>query len=194
MKVKKWIKFLLKMKEVKLHLGCGWRNFGKEWTHIDGGDYDHLEGDTITKLSYSNETVNTIYASHVFEYFDREEGYQLLKEWFRVLKPNGILRLAVPDFESLIRLYVEGKSKLNDFLGPLYGKMKMGENTIYHKTVYDYISLERLLKECGFKTVRLYDWKKTEHSNFDDHSQAYMNPKGDKENGVLISLNIEAIK
>ena len=35
---------------IKLHLGCGWRNFGPEWIHIDGGDYEHLDYSDITKL------------------------------------------------------------------------------------------------------------------------------------------------
>ena len=38
-----------------------------------------------------------------------------------------------------------------------------------------------------------WDWRKTEHSQFDDHSQAYL-PKMNKEHGTLISLNVEAIK
>ena len=36
-------------------------------------------------------------------------------------------------------------------------------------------------------------WRETEHSQFDDHSQAYV-PHMDKENGVLISLNVECNK
>jgi hypothetical protein len=32
---------------IKINLGCGWRNFGKDWYHIDGGDYDHLDSRDI---------------------------------------------------------------------------------------------------------------------------------------------------
>ena len=98
MKVKKWIKFLLKMKEIKLHLGCGWRNFGTDWIHIDGGDYDHLDYSDILHLPFSDNTVDVIYASHVLEYFDREESTFLLKEWCRVLKPKGIFKGSSPRF------------------------------------------------------------------------------------------------
>lgn len=28
---------------MKLHLGCGKRDFGPEWISIDGGDYPHLK-------------------------------------------------------------------------------------------------------------------------------------------------------
>lgn len=202
----------IKRKPIKLHLGCGWRDFGEDWIHIDGGEYPHLHSHDITKLPFQNESVDLIYASHVFEYFDREEGLEVLKEWFRVLKKGGILRLAVPDFEEIAKLYSQGKFSLKNFLGPLYGKMKMGvkglneENnpTIYHKTVYDFDDLKELLGSVGFKNIQKYDWKVTSpHDKFDDHSQSYLPSENfiptfekpfDKENGYLISLNLEAEK
>jgi len=117
----------------------------------------------------------------------------VLQEWYRVLKPGGKLRLAVPDFAQMASLYMEKKYPLESFLGPLYGKMKMDDETIYHKTVYDFDSLAKLITEVGFLYPSRYDWKETEHAHIDDHSQAYL-PHMDKENGVLISLNIEAVK
>lgn len=178
---------------MKLHLGCGWRNFGKDWIHIDGGNYEHLYSNDITKLPFEDNSVDLIYASHVLEYFDRIEVVSVLMEWMRVLKVNGTLRIAVPDFESMSRLYCDGMYPIEAFLGPLYGRMKMGEDFIYHKTVYDFKSLETLLKKCGFDNVERYDWKQTEHKDYDDHSQCYL-PHMDKENGVLLSLNLECVK
>ena len=106
-------------------MGCGWRNFGKDWIHIDGGDYDHLDYNNITKLEFKNESVNLIYASHVIEYFDRDQVRTLLEEWKRVLVDQGILRIAVPDFFQIAKLYNEKKYPLDNFLGPMYGKMLM---------------------------------------------------------------------
>lgn len=177
---------------IKLHLGCGWRNFGKEWIHIDAGDYEHLDYKDIVNLPMADNTVDLIYASHVFEYFNKDEANRLLKEWKRVLKPSGILRLAVPDFESICGLYKMG-TPLTSFIGPLYGKMKMGNQIIYHKMVYDFLTLKTVLEENGFEKVRRYDWRDTDHSSYDDHSQAYI-PHMDKENGTLLSLNVEAYK
>ena len=174
---------------MKINMGCGKRNFGPDWVHIDGGDHDHLDHNSVSDLPYDDNTVDLIYASHILEYFDREEVIDLISEWKRVLKPGAVLRLAVPDFKSMIDLYTQGY-KLENFLGPIFGKMKMGANTIYHKTVYDYDSLESVLTKCGFEKIRLYNWQNTEHKNFDDHSQAYI-PHMDKENGTLISLNVE---
>ena len=179
---------------VKINMGCGWRNFGEGWIHIDGGDYEHLDYKSITDLSqFDDNSVDLIYASHVIEYFDRQEVLELLKEWNRVLKKGGILRIAVPNFEIMSRLYNENIIKLDKIIGPLYGRMKMEDVYIYHKTVYDFLSLSNILEKCEFYNVKKYDWKQTEHSQFDDHSQAYI-PHLDKKNGILISLNVEAVK
>ena len=179
---------------IKLHLGCGWRNFGPDWIHVDGGDYEHLDYSSVTDLSQiQSNTVDLIYSSHMFEYLDRDEAQIVLCEWRRVLRPGATLRLAVPDFESMATLYINGDLELSNLLGPLYGKMPMSDATIYHKTVYDYKSMAALLEESGFTDVRRYDWRETEHADFDDHSQAYV-PHMDKDNGTLISLNVECTK
>mgnify|MGYP003131517773 CR=1 FL=1 len=178
---------------MKLHIGCGWRNFGSDWIHIDAGNYSHTENHDIVSLPYKNNSVDLIYASHVIEYFDRESVLDALLEWGRVLKPKGKLRIAVPNFKAMCELYVDGSVELLEILGPLYGKMMMGDDIIYHKTVYDFPDLKETLLTCGFNNVTQYDWRETEHSEFDDHSQAYI-PHMDKENGTLISLNVEATK
>lgn len=179
---------------MKLHLGCGKRDFGSDWYHVDMSDYPHVGWhDVIRLMPIATDSVDLIYASHLLEYFDREEAPIVLKEWMRVLQPGGVLRVAVPDFDAMAALYITGKYDLSSFLGPLYGKMVAANCMIYHRTVYDKRSLKALLESVGFKDVRRYDWRKTEHAEFDDHSQAYL-PHMDKEYGTLISLNVECIK
>ena len=198
------------MSKVKLHLGCGKRDFGDDWIHIDGGDFPHLHSHDVTQLPFEDNSVDLIYASHLLEYFDREEAVKVLSEWRRVLKyppggPGGVLRLAVPDFETMVILYLWKKEyKLESFLGPLYGKMNMEtvhmednrfkeSKTVYHKTPYDLDSLTELLESVGMENIHKYSWKETEHSEFDDQSQAFL-PHMDKEKGILISLNVECTK
>ena len=45
---------------MKLNIGCGWRDFGKDWIHIDGGNYDHLDSDDIFVTEYKNNSVDLI--------------------------------------------------------------------------------------------------------------------------------------
>lgn len=182
---------------MKLHLGCWHRNI-PGFVNVDLCDMPHIDYKSgIDDLSmFENDSASLIYSSHSFEYFDRDEAIVVLKEWRRVLKSGGILRLAVPDFDSLVKVY-ESTGNVETILGPLYGKMKIetndGELSLYHKTVYNFESLSKLLLNNGFSNIERYHWQETVHKDYDDHSQAYF-PHMDKENGLLVSLNIEAIK
>ncbi|MDP3900883.1 MAG: methyltransferase domain-containing protein [bacterium] len=181
---------------LKLHLGCGVRNF-PGFVNVDLAEYAHIHHKrSVDNLSiFKNDSADLIYASHVMEYFDRTEVRGVLKEWRRVLKKGGVLRLAVPDFEALARVYAKYK-RLDMILGPIYGRWEIRgkKKIVYHKTGYDFAFLTRLLEENCFANVRRYDWRKVEpHKSHDDFSQAYI-PHMDKENGMLISLNVEADK
>ena len=71
---------------IKLNLGCGKRNFGKDWIHIDGSNYQHIHSHNIVNLPFQDNSVDLIYASHVFEYFDREQAIDVLKKWKKSFK------------------------------------------------------------------------------------------------------------
>jgi len=189
----------IKNKKIQLYLGSGKRNI-PGFVHVDLDDYPHLDyrHDIVDLPMFSDNSADLIYTSHSFEYFDRQEGERVLKEWRRVLKPGGVLRIAVPDFEAMVKVYLKhGKvMEHKGILGPLYGRMavKKGnkESFIYHKTAYDFNSLKKMLQTAGFKNIHRYDWQKTIHKDYDDHSQAYV-PHMDKK-GILVSLNVEAKK
>ncbi len=178
---------------MKLNLGSGNREHIPGFINIDQGNFPNIDyNQSVADLSnFKDNSIELIYASHVLEYFDRQEAKKVLKEWRRVLMVGGILRLAVPNFPKLIKVYKQTNDILK-ILGPLYGRME-SNGLIYHKTVYDFKSLEALLKLTGLKDIRVYDWKKTIHKDYDDHSQAYF-PHLAKDTGILISLNVEATK
>ena len=185
---------------IQLHLGCG-EKYLPGFIHIDINQQPHIDYccDIRDLAVFDNNYADLIYTSHTLEYFDRDEVDNVLTEWRRVLKDGGILRLAVPDFEAIVKIYQKYRDlDHRGILGPLYGKWPYrresnSETSIYHKTVYDYGSLMRILKKSGFRQIRRYNWWETSHAAFDDYSQAYI-PHMDKENGMLISLNVEAIK
>ena len=182
---------------MQLHLGCGKRNLSGFY-HIDLAGHPHIDyKDDIRDLYWLQDlSVDLIYASHVIEYFEKDKVVGILKEWHRVLKKGGILRLAVPDFKALVEIYLNSFD-VNLIRGPLYGEWKIpGTNqVIYHKTVYDFSSLQKVFEDAGFINIRHWDWREVfkDHKGFDDYSQSYI-PHMDKENGILISLNMEATK
>lgn len=177
---------------MKLHLGCGNR-FIPGFKHIDIVPGEHIDVITsIDDLSMIRDgSVELIYACHVLEHFKRRAVSRVLTEWNRVLAPGGVLRLAVPDFEVMAKLYLDGKATLDQIHGPLMG----GQTYLYnfHYVAFDFLTLSRALVEAGFENPTRYEWRKTEHADVDDFSQAYL-PHMDKEHGTLISLNVEASK
>lgn len=138
-------------------------------------------------------SVSLIYASHVLEHFGRHAYKAVLKEWFRVLKPGGILRLSVPDFAACAAIYYEDglASGLSGLVGLIIGGQRNEHD--FHKMIFDEDFLRNDLLDIGFREVRRWDWRATEHADVDDYSQAYI-PHLHKEDGKLMSLNIEAVK
>ena len=88
---------------MKLHLGCG-NKFIKGFVHVDLLDYDHIDYRVpIDDLNFADDcSVDLIYAAHVLEHTGRNEFENVLKEWYRVLIPRGVLRIAVPDVASCV--------------------------------------------------------------------------------------------
>jgi len=161
----------LLMKKCNINVGCGPWDFGTDWVHVDGGDQWHLDSHNIYLTDYRRDSVDLIYSSHLIEYFDRTEVIDLLNAWYKVLKPGGVLQLSVPDWDKLKDM------SLIDILGPLYGKMRMGNTWIYHKTVYDYDSLSMLLFNGGFGEIE--EWVST-YPNDCSHADISLNLKATK--------------
>ena len=91
---------------MKLHLGCG-KRYLKGFKHVDLAKENHIDYSTsIDNLNmFENNSVEEIYCSHAFEYFDRDHAPLVLQEWYRTLVPGGKIYLVVPNFDSLLEIY-----------------------------------------------------------------------------------------
>ena len=114
-----------------LNLGCGSRFFNN-WTNIDFVSnspfvkkYNLLKG-----IPFKDDIFKVVYHSHVLEHFPKDMAIYFLSECFRVLKKNGILRIAVPDLEQICRLYIE---QLNNV---------RSDPSSLNQSNYDWITLE----------------------------------------------------
>lgn len=178
----------------KLHLGCGPKNI-PGFYHVDALDYAHVDhrGPVDDLAFIPDGSVKLIYACHLLEHFGRREYLAVLAEWFRVLAPGGVLRLAVPDFAACARLYTEGRlpNGIESIRGLICGGQK--DQYDFHKIIFDEDQLTIDLHKLGFSAVHHWDWQATEHADIDDYSQSYL-PHMDKTNGTLVSLNLEAVK
>jgi len=176
----------------RLHIGPG-KAYLPGWENVD--IFSNVKADiygSALALPYPIETFDLIYCCHVLEHLNRNMTLAALSHWRSLLKPGGVLRLAVPDFDAIVEVYNKTKS-LTSVLGLLYGGQKFLLDQ--HCVVFDKATLTRDLKAVGFRDVREWDWRKTDHAMFDDYSQAYL-PHLEKEKGKgkLMSLNLEAMK
>lgn len=176
---------------MKLHLGCGSKHIDG-FINIDARELPEVDeiDDVKTLVKFDKESINLIYASHILEHITRLEYTNVLSRWYDLLKKDGILRIAVPDIEKVFEHYSINKD-LRSLRGFLWGGQSYGFN--YHYCGWDFKTLCEDLESVGFKDIRIYNWRETEHSHIDDFSQCYL-PHMDKDNGMLMSLNIEAKK
>lgn len=177
---------------MKLHLGCGDVRL-EGFVNIDaryGPAVDRVLNAGILQKYYPANSVDLIYASHILDQFDRWTYPEVLKRWCSVLKPGGILRLAVVDFQAVAELYLGGCQ-----LRTLQGLLCSGQDypgNVRH-VLWDRALLTNDLILAGFGEIRSWDWRTVEHSATDDYSRAYI-PHLDFEKGRLVSLNLEAVK
>ncbi len=111
-----------------------------------------LNGSTIYPLPHDDGSIEEIRASHVLEHFGRGEIAAVVADWVRALKPGGVLKIAVPDFEKLAQAYLDGASV--DVAGVLMGGQV--DERDFHKAIFDRESLRTLLADAGL--VLLSEW------------------------------------
>jgi SAM-dependent methyltransferase len=171
--------------EIKINIGCGvsgirgWHNLDNSPTVTlsripllnrllktpawprDVRRYDVRQG-----LRFADGSVRYIYSSHTFEHFTRAESLAIAQECFRVLAPEGILRIVVPDLELIARDYLAdprptaaqtflSRLSLNHSLQDVFHP---GSN---HSQMLDAKALVHLLREAGFERVAVSSFGKS---------------------------------
>jgi len=176
---------------LKLHLGCGMKKI-HGFINVDALAEVNPDSrqDVFTLPEIEPNSVDLLYACHVLEHSNRKNCHQVIERWLEVLKPGGILRVAVPDIDKAVKRYLS-YGDLHEVSGFFWG----GQRNEYdhHGIGFDFKSLKADLENAGFADVKRYDWRETDHAYVDDYSQAYL-PHMDKQNGMLMSLNMEATK
>ena len=114
----------------------------------------NAHGSQIFPLAaFADESVDAIRASHVLEHFPHGQIADVLREWVRVLKPGGELKIAVPNFEWIAENYVAGQP-INTQGYLMGGQIDSAD---FHKSTFDRASLTRHLAAAGLMLVR--EWK-----------------------------------
>jgi predicted SAM-dependent methyltransferase len=145
------------------------------YEHLDIVPGPHIEyvADASGSLPFQDETFDEIYASHVIEHIPWYRTEQMLREWFRILKPGGHMEIWTPDLEVICRRYVKRRNlprHKNEFrkLNPennlqLWVNLKLfwydrrGYQEEWHRAMFDFELLRHYLTKVGCDPVyRLY--------------------------------------
>jgi predicted SAM-dependent methyltransferase len=102
-------------------------------------------------IPLQDEVADFIFSSHFLEHLDQPSGLRLVQECRRVLKPGGVLRIAVPDLEYAWEMYKRGDKErmIHDFF---FTDESGGLGQ--HRYAYDYQMLNQLLRDVGFGDVK----------------------------------------
>lgn len=144
---------------MKLHLGCG-GNRMSGWVNIDTGGAD-VNADLTKPWPFPDASARLMYTEHMLEHMTPTDGEACLREAFRVLKPGGVIRIALPSVSHLCKLVAEGRWKEQDWLTwPQFSHVQTAAemmNMVFrdwgHQWMYDEEELERRLRNAGFTDV-----------------------------------------
>ena len=104
------INSLKKKKDILLNLGCGPFGLPGEWINLDLFPIKnvYLPTDCRKKLPLADESCKGIHVEMFMEHLDpTDELPYFLKECFRVLQNNGVLRIIVPDASLFLKAYFD---------------------------------------------------------------------------------------
>jgi len=160
-----------------LHIGCGpkrkdktTRGFNTDaWTEIrldiDPSVWPDVTGTMTDMSAVVSESVDAIFSSHNIEHLYPHEVPVALKEFARVLKPEGFAVITCPDLQSVCALVAEDKltdAAYSSPAGPiapldiLYGhrpQMAQGNLFMAHRCGFTQKVLDGTLRSCGFQMV-----------------------------------------
>lgn len=144
---------------IRINAGCG-ANIKEGWHNLDIEPNHGVTVCDLTKmLPFSNASVDVVFSEHAIEHFTFEQGAAMFREFARVLRPGGYLRVATPDLRVLAYHYLRGELQWAESVGwlpvtacqMLNGGLRMWG----HQHVYDEDELKMLFASVGFTAKRV---------------------------------------
>ena len=120
--------------------------------------------DLRNRLPFADCSIDYVYTSHVLEHLAVTDARKLIKEVFRILKPEGMVRLVVPDLAYGARRYLDGLATnpsdpkaAPEFINWL--QLSRPGVRDPHLWMYDAPSLSAVLTEAGFTNTAVCEHK-----------------------------------
>jgi SAM-dependent methyltransferase len=121
------------------------------------GDHHFIHHDLAYGVPFEDGVVDFIYSSHFLEHLFYKDAQHLINECHRVLKPNGTIRISVPDLEYAVKLYHSGKK--HEMLQNYFFVEDDASNYARHKYMYDFGLLSESLSLAGFQNIRRCEYQ-----------------------------------
>lgn len=114
--------------------------------------------DVTRPFRFPDSSFECVYASHLLEHLDPDVGEHMLREVHRVLRPGGIVRLAVPDLDAVVARYDPADPE--SFLSGIYeAHSARRSDSSRHRWQYNAGSLAALLRRVGFDEVERCEYR-----------------------------------
>lgn len=143
---------------LRLHLGCA-DTYLEGWCNVDfarPGRRLDLRWDLRRHLPFPDGAAEAIFSEHLFEHIPYLGVMALLRECYRLLQPDGVCRIGVPDFERYARSYL-GEDPLIDEVRPNRPTRALAVAEVFflhgHRSSYDVTTLSTMAKTVGFELV-----------------------------------------
>jgi predicted SAM-dependent methyltransferase len=136
-----------------------------------------------------DDSVDFLYCSHCLEHIPYQRTGAVLREWVRVLKSGGLLRLAVPDLRAILNAYQDSGYCISAVQSYILG----GHDSPYnvHHAVFDATHLTTAMREAGLDGIREWAPGADSTPRFRDYSSSAI-IIGDRR--YPLSLNLEGTK
>jgi predicted SAM-dependent methyltransferase len=125
----------------------------------------------LTKpLPFKENEVDFVYTSHFVEHLSYNDAITLMSEIHRVLKPNAVVRIVVPDLDFYMNQYASDTKSENKLIAA--DEFMKGLNIITksrdpHMWMYNGDSLSERLRNAGFRDVKVCNYREGKCKDID---------------------------
>lgn len=175
---------------LKIHIGPGEINL-QGWVNIDARNFSHVHivADDMKLEQFAENSIDELYLCHILEHISFEEANEFIKLVGRKLKRGGVIRIAVPSFDSIVKIYSNNGNDFDSIKFALMGGQDYEYN--FHKSMYDFDFLSNILARNNFTNIKSWSTEEDFGQSIGDWSDREFRTN----NGpVLISLNIKATR
>jgi len=97
------------------------------------------------KLPFKDSSVDYIVTSHFLEHFKKFETERIVQECFRILKNEGMIRIAVPNLEILADKYLK---RDEDFFKKVFGLMNFSNTNLNSDLQFADMFMDNFYPSC----------------------------------------------